>query len=100
MNGPKTQRDNHSVHNHIHALAADKPVNVGTQAVIEKDVQSVVVTEAIHAAQHAQFNGRLRVTSFGDRKGRPGRKVEHAEALTEHAERKQIIVEINDTTLS
>ena len=100
MNGPKIPvlkpgadpaliRGRHNHHHGVVKLVSDLDIT----AVIEKDVQSRMQAGFIHETQHAQFNGRFRATSFGDRKNRPGRVPEHTEALVEHKDRKQVIME-------
>ena len=93
MNGPKTQWNSHGVHNHIHGVPKPAPIVLDAPAAIAADAQTKVNASMVHETQHAQFNGRLRATSFGDRKNRPGRVPEHTEALVEHEDRKQVIME-------
>ena len=90
MNAPKAHGHGH--HRHLHGvvkLVSDLDITT----VIGKDAQSRMQAGFIHETQHAQFNGRFRATSFGDRKNRPGRVPEHTEALVEHKDRKQVIME-------
>lgn len=79
-------------HHHFHGvvkLVSDLDIST----TIAKDADIKMRVGFVHDTQHAQFNGRFRATSFGDRKNLPGRKPEHTEALLEHADRAQVIVE-------
>jgi hypothetical protein len=51
---------------------------------------SAILIKQAEKAVHAQFlGGRTHKSVFGDRKNRPGRTFEHAEALRDDAERTQ-----------
>jgi hypothetical protein len=91
MNGPKFTNDfGKGIHNHVHGVVTYTP-DLDITKTIEKD--ALLHTDNLMTRQ--SFQGRFVKTSRGDRKGKPGRSFEHAEALLDN----QLIDEVKTDLL-
>ena len=78
-----------TTHKHSHTHGVVKLVNLDVQKVIAKDA----LLAQDRSAYRAQFQGRFRKTSSGDRKNRTGYSPEMRDAQVEDHEREDIKIE-------